>query len=68
MQGCYPIISYLCTRNPARVRYTEAQASARGLYFVVKLLKSDFQTYDQYATCGVEGVSNYKMFCYNSVT
>ena len=31
--GSYPILSYLCIRNPARVRYTEAQASARGLYF-----------------------------------
>ena len=31
--GSYPIISYLCIRNPARVRYTEAQASERGLYF-----------------------------------
>ena len=27
------ILSYLCIRNPARVRYTEAQASERGLYF-----------------------------------
>ena len=32
--GSYPILSYLCIRNPARVRYTEAQASARGLYFI----------------------------------
>ncbi len=27
-----------------------------------------FQTYDQYATCGVEGVSKNIMFCYNPVT
>ena len=28
---------YICTRNPARVRYTEAQASERGLYLNLKL-------------------------------
>ena len=31
------ITPYICSRNPARVRYTEAQASERGLYLNLKL-------------------------------
>ena len=31
------ITPYICSINPARVRYTEAQASERGLYLNLKL-------------------------------
>ena len=39
--GSFRKSSYLCSRNPARVRYTEAQASVRGLYFNLEVVTGD---------------------------